>query len=422
MSEEKQELQPRRRKSIFISSGDVSGDQHAARLIARLKETEPDIDVWGIGGNELEKCGVELLYHAHSLTVVGLAGSIKFIPRLTKIRTHILAELEKRQPDCVILVDYGGFNLRMARTIHRRFPNLPIIYFISPQVWGSRPYRIKTIKENVSKMLVIFPFEETLYRSHGVEAHFVGHPITERYADFDRAQAKAAFCDKHNLDPEKPIVGIFPGSRTHEIVSFMPLLMQAVSWLLKERPQIQFVLSQATPKLSQLIHDAMSASKMETVAGRSLKLVPSEDNLGLMAAGDILWTKSGTITLEATFCERPMLVYYRADWLSFILFVLFKSVKYVAWPNLLAGRLLVPELIQLDCRAEQLVRYTRDWLDVPAARAEISAELKRIKGYLHQGHFASNAAAEVRKTLNARDARPLQVTSGASIIKDESVD
>ena len=415
-------MQPLRRKSIFISSGDVSGDQHAARLIAKLKEQEPELHVWGIGGEQLEKTGVELLYHAHSLTVVGLAESIKFIPKLKKIGQHILAELEKRQPDCVILVDYGGFNLRLARTIRRQFPDLPIIYFISPQVWGSRPYRIKTIKENVSKILVIFPFEETLYRERGIEAHFVGHPITERYASVNLAQARLDFCQRHSLDPQKHIVGIFPGSRSHEIKSFMPILMQAISWLSKERPDVQFVLSQATPKLSELIYDRIEAANMTIRLGRDLKVVPADDNQGLMAASDVLWTKSGTITLEAMFCERPMLVYYRADWLSFILFVLFKSVKYVAWPNLLAGRMLVPELIQLDCRAEQLVRYTRDWLDVPAARAEIRAELGRFKGYLHQGHFASNAADEVQKTLNATQGRQLAVKTAASIIKDERTD
>jgi hypothetical protein len=146
-------------------------------------------------------------------------------------------------------------------------------------------------------------------------------------------------------------------------------------------------------------------------------LVPAEDNQGLMAASDVLWAKSGTTTLEAAFMERPMVVFYRGDWISYLLFLFFKTVKYVAWPNLLAARMMVPELIQLDCRAAELVRYTRDWLDVPGARTATREELKRIKSYLAKGDFVANAATELIKTLGLKEN-----ASAALVASNESSD
>lgn len=395
--------------SIFICAGDISGDQHAARLVAKLKQTNPDLQVWGVGGSELRNEGAELLYNADELTIIGIVGVLRMLPMLAKVRARLLAEIEARKPDTVLLVDYGGFNLNLARMIRRRYPELPIVYFISPQVWGSRPWRINTIAETVSKMLVIFPFEETLYRARSIDAHFVGHPLTDRYASVSIDESKQAFCDKYGIDASKPVVGIFPGSRRGEIRNFMPVLLKAIGWLHADRPQVQFLISQANPKIAEHIYEALQKARKIGQEGSLIKLVSAEDNRGLMAASDVLWTKSGTITLEAAFMERPMLVYYRGDWLSFVLFFLFKRVKYISWPNLLAGKMLVPELIQLDCRAEQLVRYTRDLLDVPAARRQICEDLRTVKAYLNKGDFATNAAVELETVLNSSSPKQLKV-------------
>lgn len=395
------DLQEFKPKSLFVCAGDVSADQHASRVVARLRQTDHDLHVWGIGGRCLEQLDAELLYRSEDLTVIGLIGVFKVLPLLAKVRKHVLEEIGKNRPDCVLLVDYGGFNLNLAGQLRQRFPDLPILYLISPQVWGSRPWRIKKIAATISKMLVIFPFEETLYKSKGINAEFVGHPLTEKYSGVDAPAAKAEFCETYGLDPAKPIVGIFPGSRTSEVRGFMPLLLQAITWLKRDRPEIQFVLSQTSPKLAEHIYDKISKADANSLVGETLRLIPSEDNTGLMASSDILWTKSGTTTLEATFMEKPMLVFYRADWLTFMIFLCFKRVQFAALPNLLAGRMLVPELFQLDCRAEQLVRYTRDWLDVPAAREAISAELKSIKSYLNKGDFAANAASNIQPVLDS---------------------
>jgi lipid-A-disaccharide synthase len=385
----------------MVCAADPSGDQHAAKVFAELKKTNPDLQIWGVGGPELAKDGAELFYRSENLSVIGIFGAIEKLPMAAAMRAKLLKEMAVRRPECVVLVDFGGFNLNLAVALHKRFPDTPVIYFISPQVWGSRPWRINVIKQCCSKALVIFPFEQELYRRNGIDAHFVGHPITERFADMDLGELRRQFCQKYSLNPDKPIIGIFPGSRAGEVHNFMPMIMQAISWLHRLRPEIQFAMSQANPRTAGLIIDGIAKEGGQALIGTTLKLTNSEDNQGLMAASDLLWTKSGTTTLEAAMMEKPMLVFYRGDWLSYIIFMLFKRVKYVALPNLLAGKMLVPELIQLDCRAEQLVRYTRDWLDVPAARADIAEGLRGIKSYLSQGNFAANTAAELQKTLTA---------------------
>lgn len=395
--------------SLFISAGDVSGDQHASRVIAKLKETNPDVHVWGLGGAALQNAGVELVCDAQDLSVVGIFGAITTVPRLLEARATVVEEIRKRKPDAALLVDFGGFNLRLALQIRQEYPNLPIVYFISPQVWGSRPWRIKTIQRTISKMLAIFPFEQTLYRSRGIDAHFVGHPLTDRFADLSNEPDKTDFCSKYNIDTAKPLVGIFPGSRKLEIASLMPVLLRAISLLHADRPEIQFAMSQANPKIAEYIYDALHKAGKTKFAGSLIKLVNADDNRALMHASELLWTKSGTTALEAAFMEKPMLVYYRSDWLSYLLFLVFKRVKYVAWPNLLAGKMLVPELIQLDCRADQLVRYTRDLLDVPGARRDIAEQLRTIKSYLRKGDFAANAAEHLQAVLEQNKVRELKV-------------
>jgi lipid-A-disaccharide synthase len=392
-------------KSIFICAGDVSGGKHAAKVVRKLKGAHPDLQVWGMGSPALEAAGMELFRQTNSLALFGIMAVVKHLPELAKLRSNLVTAIKERKPDAVILVDYGGFNLSLAQLLQKHCPEQTIVYFISPQVWGSRPWRINVIAAACKKVLVIFPFEEALYRSKGIDATFVGHPLAESSEERVEPLSKEAFCAKHNLDQSRPIIAIFPGSRPQEIRDFMGFLLKAVGWLAAERPELQFVMSQANPRIGELIYDGIERHKARHLMGAerqqtpALKIIASEDNDSLMSASDLIWAKSGTTTLEAVLMEKPMLVFYRADWLSFLIFLCFKRVQYIAWPNLLAGRMLVPELIQLDCRAEKLVKYTRDWLDVPAARLEIVKTMKAMKQQLGKGDFASNAAAEIEKII-----------------------
>lgn len=386
-------------KSLFVCVGDVSADRHAARLVQKLKETAPNLKIWGVGGSHMEAAGTELLYNRESMAVIGLVEVLRYLPKLAKMRADILRRIKEDKPDAVLLMDFGGFNIGLATLIRKQNKNLPIVYFISPQVWGSRPWRINVIARAVTRMLVIFPFEEALYRSKGVPARFVGHPLTTRFKPESERQPLEEFCAQHGLDPQRPIIGVFPGSRPAEIEKHAPVVLQAISWVWKERPNYQFVVSTTNQIFADALYREIDKLGYNHLVGPALRTISSDYNEELMTHSQLLWAKSGTTTLEATLIGTPMLIFYRANWISFIIFLMFKTVKNVGWPNLLAGEELVPELIQLDCRADKLVRYTLDWMDVPALRHELSARLRLLRSHLGEGEFTDNAAREILDVL-----------------------
>jgi lipid-A-disaccharide synthase len=387
-------------KSLFICVGDLSADQHAGKLISKLKAECPNLHIWGVGGECMKEAGVDIIYDREKITAIGLVEVIRYLPRLIMARSDLYKRIIEKNPDALLLMDFGGFNVGFATLIRKKLKKIPIIYFISPQVWGSRPWRIDVIAAAVSKMLVIFPFEEAIYRKKGVNATFVGHPVTLEFKPEEERQTRAEFCKQHGLDPERPIIGIFPGSRKQEIACHAQVVLDAIEWLRKERAELQFVVAST----NQTIFDAFQLQTEKLgyglLMGKTIKTISSEHNEELMTHSDILWAKSGTTTLEATLIGTPMLIFYRGSWITFFFVMIFKIIKYVGWPNLLHGEGIVPELIQLDCRAEQLVKYTCDWLDVPALRKEISSELKVLKSHLGDGDFTDNAAREILSILN----------------------
>ncbi len=380
--------------SLMVSVGDLSADKHTSKLIGELKALQPNLHVWGLGGNAMRAAETEILFDCQEISSVGIVGLIKHIPFLSRARKALLNEIEKRRPTAILLVDFGGFNLALAQAIRTRFNNLPIYYFISPQVWGSRPWRLNTIAKTISKMLVIFPFEEKIYAQKNIPVAFVGHPLTKNLPDSTTLLDRAAFASKYSLNPSSPIIGIFPGSRNSEIKSLLPITLEAASRFHKERPEIQFALSQATGKLAHAINATISR---KSDWGKSIKLIEPADTYSLMSVCDLAWAKSGTTTLELTLFAKPMLIFYRGDWLSYLIFLGFKRTQRVGWPNLLAGKELIPELIQLDCSPQKLVQYSKDLLDVPALMKETASQLLALKNKLGEGDYASTCARELEK-------------------------
>ena len=380
--------------NICVIVGDHSADLHASKIFRKLKTIAPELTVWGAGGDAMKDSGVELIAHLSDYTVIGIVEGLRVLPVLKKLREKLLQEIEARKPSLVLLIDFSGFNLHLAKTIKHKFPNLPIYYFISPQVWGSRPWRMNTIKATIDKMLVIFPFEESLYNSKGISSRFVGHPLTT--SEYTPLVLPAEeFFAKHGLDPKKPLITIMPGSRRTEIRRHMPVVIQAINWLAELKPDVQFALSIGSDDLQSRIKDSINRSPAGKLMGSRLVLIKACENRDAMRACKLVWAKSGTTALEVTLEGKPMLIFYRADWLSYFLFLLFKRVRRVAWPNLLAGKELVPELFQLDCRAEKLVRYTIDLFEVPGLEREISSELLALRAQLGEGNFVENCAQEL---------------------------
>lgn len=382
--------------SLMVSVGDLSADKHASKLVNKLKSMQPNLSVWGLGSSAMKEAGAEILYDCQSFSSIGIAGVLKLIPFLAGVRDTLLKEIEKRKPKAILLVDYGGFNLVLAQTIRAKYKNLPIYYFISPQVWGSRPWRMNTIAKTVTKMLVIFPFEENLYASKNIPVSFVGHPLTKNLPERNTLLTKNEFAAKYKLDPTNPIIGIFPGSRKSEIKNLFPVNLEAVKQLGQQRPEIQFAVSQANKELATDIERAIKNNSLS----KTIKLVSIEDTYSLMSLCDLAWAKSGTTTLELTLFAKPMLIFYKGDWLSYLIFLAFKRTQNVGWPNLLAGKELIPELIQLDCSAQKLVQYSKDILDVPGLGKEMSQELEALKNKLGEGNYADTCAYEISQALS----------------------
>lgn len=397
-------------QNLFVSVGDHSASNHATRVIRKLKQLQPDLEIWGMGGPEMHAAGMDIEVNFEEYTAFGIVSSIKHIPKLAALRQALADRICSRKPDAVLFVDFGGLHLSIAKLLKQRHPEIPVIFLISPQVWGSRPWRAKTIGQVVDHMLVIFPFEVNWYADRGIKATFVGHPLARRFQDVDEQQKRESFCRKYNIDMDKPIIGIFPGSRRKEIEDNTPPALQAVAWLSRERPDIQFVISQANDNFSERITEMIMKAGLVHLSGAQVKVAHVGDNTDLMHASDIVWAKSGTTTLEVGLMKKPMVIFYRTDWLSWVVFLLFKRVKWVGLPNLLTGG-VVPELFQLDCRAEQFVKYTRDWLEVPAARQSIVDRLGKIDEQLGSARFDDVATAEVLKVLNASQTQLVKETS-----------
>lgn len=382
-------------KSLFVMVGDPSADKNVARALPQLKESAPDLKIWGCGGSFMEAQGVEILHNCEEFTVAGVAEALNQLQFFLKLHNELVQKIVDRKPNAIMLVDMSTFNLKLAKAVRKHFPTIPIIYFTSPQVWGSRPWRVKTIAKTVTKMLVLFPFEVAIYRKNSVPVRFMGHPLLRNIPAADEMPSRQQFCQKYKMNPEKITIGVFAGSRKREVNGFMPAIAGAMETLREEGYDIQFAFSVANDGLKSKTIELLKKAHMGELLGKNIFIINKEDNLNLMSASDLVWAKSGTTTLEVTLFGKPMLIFYSVTWWEYALYCSLKTLNFIGMPNILAGYRLVPELLQLDCRAEQLVKYTRDLINVPAYRAEVSRKLLTLRDQLGSGDYAANLVEEI---------------------------
>lgn len=391
--------------SLLVVVGEPSADKNTARILKRLKERQPDLHIYGCGGTQMQEVGVEILYNCNDFAVLGIFEVIKSLIFFYKMRQHLLQTIKERKPEAVLLVDMGGFNIQFATAVRKAHPQLPIYYFTSPQVWGSRPWRIDVLGKAITRMLTIFPFEEPLYTDKKISARFVGSPHLVSLPDPNDLPDRKEFLEGLGLDPQKPVIAVLPGSRRQEVKAHMPILLGAMKELIEKRLdlQFQFIVSRSTEKVQSLIDDFMAKSSLASYmqdsqsSPKRITTVTLNPNYALYKNSDLIWAKSGTTTLEITLYGRPMIIFFKANFFSYLLFLMFKTVKNVGWPNLLSGKTLVPELIQLDCRQDQFVKYTLDLFEVPGLRREVESELLSLKELLGQGDYVDNCAEELLK-------------------------
>jgi lipid-A-disaccharide synthase len=395
-------------KSILVSVGDHSADKHAAAIIKELKLVYPDLSLRGMGGPLMKAAGVDLIFNLDDLNVLGIVEVIKFLPRLLAMENHIMKEVEAEPPDLVLLVDFGGFNMRLAKRMRAKYPKIPIVYFICPQVWASRPWRAKALAKNISRLLVIFPFEELHYEKEGIKATFVGHPLLKQIGDLSNYPSKVEFSKKIGFNPDNELISIFAGSRKLEVKNHMPAIVGAMEELLQSRPGIQFIVSMANANLRAVAEAELRRSSIVAEQiGKAIFLIENDDNFNAMNTSDLVWAKSGTTTLEVSMFGTPMIIFYRGNWISYFLVILVKTIKNIGLPNILAKRQLVPECLQIDCRAQQFIRYTNDMLDVPGLRKEISQTLLSLRNQLEMGDqkidYVKSCASEIDKYLEVAE-------------------
>ncbi len=365
----------------MIVSGEVSGDMHGARVLHALQQRLPDLQAYGMGGEALRQAGMEILVDAADMAVVGIMEVLAHLGAIFSAQNVLHQALKDRRPQLLILIDYPDFNLMLAKKARRL--NIPVFYYISPQVWAWRSGRVKKIRRLVDQMAVILPFEKDFYGRHGLAVNYVGHPL----ADHVKAPlGKEAFLAKHGIAASKNIVGIMPGSRRKEIATMLPIFLQAASRLQEVHPETTFLLPLA-PTLSR--------EDLETHGLNDYALdihVVEGDRYDLMAACDLVMAASGTVTLELALLQIPMLVSYRLSAMTYFLGRRFIKVDFASLVNLVAGEAVVPELLQDEATAENIATSLQQLWPGSQAHAVMTTKLAEVKDALGQGGAADNVA------------------------------
>jgi len=373
--------------TLCIVAGEHSGDAHAGHLVQAFRKLEPESRWFGAGGGVMEESGVELLVPMERLSVVGIGEVLVRLPGLVRSMALLKEAVRTRKPDALVLVDLPDFNFRLGRFAHGI--GVPVIYYITPQVWAWRPGRTRFLRECVEKALVILPFEEAFLRARGVDAVFVGHPLSEHPpVPCDRAE----FCARHGFDPDQPIVGLLPGSRSSEIRRILPLLIGVADHLSGYFPNANFAVPWA-PALPEELTGPFRGSRVRFL---------SHQYHDLLGNSDAAAVASGTATLEATLLEVPHVVVYRLQRLTYAIGRRLVKVPHVSLPNVILGESRVPEFIQDDFTAESVGNALRDLLRSPVESRANAAHLgEAIRRRLGDGGASRRAAEALRSCLEA---------------------
>lgn len=325
---------------VLIVAGEASGDLHGAGVVRELKTLDPDTMIYGIGGDKMQDAGMELVYHIREISFMGFLEVLQHLPLIRSIERTLEVLLKIRKPDVVLLIDYPGFNLRFAAIAKRH--GIRVVYYISPQVWAWHRSRVKKMKGVIDKMLVVFPFEEEIYRKEGIDVEFVGHPLLEV---LNHAQGKREFLQRYGLDAGKPVLGLIPGSRKQEIERIFPVMLGAARFL-HSAMAVQLVVGVS----SVLDFDYVKSFVRGDIP---IQLV-QHATYDVMKNSDLAFVTSGTATLETGFFRTPMIVVYKTSMLTYLIGRLLVKIQNIGLVNIVAGKEVVPELLQWQATPQRL--------------------------------------------------------------------
>lgn len=369
------------KERLFIITGELSGDKHASLVVQNLLDSNSDIEIEAIGGANLKKLGVKLFVdhsQAH-MSAMGLTPKILFehITLGSRLVNYLKNEYK---PDLVLCIDYGGFNLNVSKFLKNA--GIKVFYYIPPQIWASRKWRIKTVKKNIAKVMTIFPFEKEMYEKEGIDAHFVGHPLVSQMPE---AADRNEIFEKYGLDKNKKLVSIFPGSRTFELQYLMKTFLKSAELMQKCRDDIQFVIAQA---------DSLKDETFNKYLGKTNIKVVKNDNYALLSVSDALMLASGTVALEAALYKTPMIISYRGPWIAYFVYRLVRCINRVCLPNIIMDKDIVPELLQADSNPKTISTALLKILEDDDYRQSMIADLAKVKDILSR-HEAAKEVAQI---------------------------
>jgi len=370
---------------VLLSCGEPSGDLYAGALTRELRALAPDIDVFGLGGPQFTAAGGRAIADFRGLAVTGLTDPIAKIPQLAAARRGLLASARETRPDVFVPIDFWGFNYRLARDLARQ--KIPVVYYISPQLWATRPWRMKTMREVATLVLVIFPFEEAIYREAGVPVEFVGHPLVDLASP---SQSRSDFLAGRGLPASAPTVGILPGSRPSEVARILPDLVAAAARIRAQVPGAQFVVARA-PNLSDVLFDVLRDGQLPRT------VIVEADTDTVLASCDVALTASGTATVQAALHDTPMVIVYRVSPWTYRLGRHLLNVSTFGMVNLIAGRKIVPELIQDAFTPEAVAAEAVSMLTDAARAAHIREGLRDVCERLGGGGASRRAAQAIMR-------------------------
>lgn len=374
------------KKKLFIITGELSGDKHASLVVQNLFENRDDIEIEAIGGENLKKTGVKLFVDhskAH-MSAMGLTPKILF-DHLTLGKRVVDYLKNEYKPDLVLLIDYGGFNLNVSKFLKKA--GIKVFYYIPPQIWASRKWRIKTVKQNISKVMTIFPFEKEMYEKEGIDAQFVGHPLISQMPQ--KADRDVVF-EKYNLDKNKKLVSIFPGSRVFEIQNLMKTFLESAKIIAEKNKDVQFVIAQADSLKDSLFQKYLKDSQIKVVKNA---------NYELLSVSDALMLASGTVALEAALYGTPMIISYKGPWIAYFIYKLVRCINRVCLPNIIMDKDIVPELLQADSNPNVISASILKILDDENYRQCMIEDLLKVREILSEHESSKEVAAIINTEL-----------------------
>ncbi len=364
---------------ILIVCGEASGDLHAGLLARELFKRAPGVRISAVGGIHLREAGAEVFRDIGDLAVIGLFDVLKKLPLFFRLKDHILRKIRQDKPDAVILIDFSGFNLRLAKAINKC---IPVIYYVGPQIWASRQGRLKTMRDYINKLIVIFPFEKEFYAKHGIQADYVGYPLIDTVKP---TIPKDDFFKTLALDPKHRTVALLPGSRPGEINTILPVMLETCILIRAKLPETQFIIAKSPHVEGGVYRKILERWNLKA------SLVEGKTHDCLNAA-DFCLVASGTATLETAIMLKPFLIIYRMNPLNYLLYRPQVTVPFIGMANIVAGTKIVPEFIQDNAVPQRIAEESLSIITDTKRAEQMKTNLAAVKASLGQPGAASRAA------------------------------